>query len=90
MDLYATFLELADIQIPQDRIIDGQSLVQPLLNATNFDRSEYIVCLGIKRNYIFKFSMGSAQWECLWCILLSRKQFILPHGFAPDWCQAIN
>lgn len=41
MDLYTTFLELADIEVPKDRIIDGESLVQPLLNGTNFERLVY-------------------------------------------------
>ena len=38
MDLYPTFLELANISKPSDRVIDGVSLVPVLLNNAKEDR----------------------------------------------------
>ena len=38
MDLYPTFLSLSDIQLPQDRLIDGVDLMKPLLDGVTFDR----------------------------------------------------
>ena len=38
MDLYTTFLELADVEVPKDRVVDGVSLVPALLNSTMTDR----------------------------------------------------
>ena len=38
MDLYTTFLELADVEVPKDRVVDGVSLVPALLNSTSTDR----------------------------------------------------
>lgn len=38
MDLYTTFIDLAEVSMPTDRIIDGISLRASLLNNTNVQR----------------------------------------------------
>ena len=38
MDLYPTFLELANTSLPADRVLDGTSLVASLLHNKTFDR----------------------------------------------------
>ena len=40
MDLFTTFAELAGVEKPTDRIIDGVSLVPLLINGTHEDRCE--------------------------------------------------
>jgi len=38
MDLFPTFLELANVSIPADRVLDGRSLVSSFLHNKIFDR----------------------------------------------------
>ena len=41
MDLFPTFLELANISMPDDRVLDGTSLVSSFLRNKTFDRFSF-------------------------------------------------
>lgn len=46
MDFYSTFLDLAGIPAPTDRVVDGISLKDALLNEKNTDRLEQWILRG--------------------------------------------
>jgi len=57
MDLFPTFLELANISLPVDRVFDGRSLVSSILHNKTFDR-----LLGFKCSLIVECCLGSENY----------------------------